>query len=869
MKKCILFLLLLSNMAIASSVPKLDLFKTLGGSGDDGAYDLVIDHDENIYVLGWYTGSIDLNPSAVSNFTTAFGNRDIFLAKYDSSGNYIWGFGIGSVGQDEGNVITLDSSGNVIIAGRFSGSLDFDPSINVNFKVSNGNRDIYLAKYDSLGNLVWVNSMGGNLYDDAEDVLVDTVGNIYLAGSFQTTVDFDPEGGVDLRVSNGLSDAYLACYSPAGIFNWVSTFGGNLDDDLAGIELWNNGSIYCSGYFTGSTDFDGNAGIHIVSSLGDADAFILKYDIQGNFHWVETLGGTGYDAAYGLDIFKDLIYFTGTFSDSVDFNPGIGVALKISGGSGDIFLCQFDSIGNFNWVNSAGGTGLDMGLDVAIDAFGNVINTGLFRGNSSFSGGSATQNLFALGDRDIYIDLFESSGDLLSVFAIGSFGVDNVRAFYFDRSNNVIYIPGVIGGITDFDPDSIIVTPMSFSGVSDIFFAKYHFCDSLTALNDIFGSNIVCEGDTLSYTVDSLISCVSCRWIFPPGSILLDSTGADVLFVAGGVSGFLEVFIENTCFASDTLRKSISSNSRPMIFVSDSICTGATYFFPDGSTGSTDTIQSSYFTAASGCDSIIVTNLKVTQPIIDLDTVVICNGSSYNYNGSNLSVTGLYSHTISTPGFCDTTHSLQLIVLPPNLFLQNKTLCDGDTLWVGSVAHTTGGVFIDTLLSSLFCDSIVISNLNMILVDTTVSISSGVYTSNQTNAVYQWYECGPVLTPIPNAIFQSYAMPLNGSYAVVVNVNGCIDTSRCFNATNTSIDDLSSTIGKVFVAPNPLEDHINISSFEIIEDMCLYSIEGKILRTEELNVTFFRLNMNDFMPALYILKVRTKSQFYQFRILKM
>ena len=236
MKKCILFLLLLSNLAIASSLPKLDFFRTLGGSGDDGAYDLVIDHNGNIYVLGWYTGSIDLNPSAVTNATTAYGNRDIFLAKYDSVGNYIWSFGVGSVGQDEGSVITLDSSGSVIIAGRFSGSLDFDPSINVNFKVSNGNRDIYLAKYDSLGNLIWVNSMGGNLYDDAEDVLVDTVGNIYLAGSFQTTVDFDPEGGVDLRVSNGLSDAYLACYSSNGIFNWVRTFGGNLEDDFSKIE---------------------------------------------------------------------------------------------------------------------------------------------------------------------------------------------------------------------------------------------------------------------------------------------------------------------------------------------------------------------------------------------------------------------------------------------------------------------------------------------------------------------------------------------------------------------------------------------------------------------------------------------------------
>lgn len=169
---------------MASNLPKLDFVKTLGGTGDDGAYDLVIDNNGNIYVLGWYTGSIDLNPSMTTNFTPAFGNRDIFLAKYDSIGNYIWGFGLGSIGQDEGSVITLDSTGNIIIAGRFSGSLDFDPSVNLNIKTSNGNRDIYLAKYDAFGNLIWINSMGGNLYDDAEDVIVDTLGNIYLGGSF-------------------------------------------------------------------------------------------------------------------------------------------------------------------------------------------------------------------------------------------------------------------------------------------------------------------------------------------------------------------------------------------------------------------------------------------------------------------------------------------------------------------------------------------------------------------------------------------------------------------------------------------------------------------------------------------------------------
>jgi hypothetical protein len=87
----------------------------------------------------------------------------------------------------------------------------------------------------------------------------------------------------------------------------------------------------------------------------------------------------------------------------------------------------------FNWVNTAGGVGFDLGMDVAVDILGQVISAGLFRGNSSFTGGTNIQNLQALGDRDIFIDVFERSGNLLNVFSLSSAGVDNVNAFYFNQ----------------------------------------------------------------------------------------------------------------------------------------------------------------------------------------------------------------------------------------------------------------------------------------------------------------------------------------------------------------------------------------------------------------------------------------------------
>jgi hypothetical protein len=592
MKICvkILFLIFLIGQG-SSSAQSLDFFKTMGGTGDDGAYDLVVDLDRNIYLLGWYTGVVDLDPGPGASNVSGFGNRDIFLAKYDSVGNHIWSFGIGGTGHDEGGDIAVDGAGNILISGRFSTSIDFDPGIGMNVKASTGDRDIYLAKYSPAGALLWVNTMGGVGYDDTEDMVVDATGNIYIAGSFQFTVDFNPGTGISTRVSSGLDDAYMACYSASGIFNWVKSFGGNGIDDFGGIQLDGSGFVYGVGLFSGTPDFDGGIGVYNVTSLGLSDVFIVKYDVLGNFHDVVTFGGIGADAAYGLELFNDLVYVTGSYSNGVDFDPGFLLAIKNSLGSGDIFLCQFDSLLNYNWVNSAGGVGFDLGVDVSVDSYGGVISTGLFRANSLFQGGLGSKNLIAMGDRDIFVEFFDASGNLKNVFPIGSVGVDNVNAFYYDKISNALFIPGFIGGVADFDPDINSTTPMNFSGVTDIFYAKYYFCDSVATINEILGDSVLCEGDTIYYAIDSLALCENCIWTFPTGSSLIDSTGADVLFVAGDQSGLLTVYKANTCLESDTVRLFITIKNRPLSYVSDSLCMGSIYTFPDGTTGTTDTVQ--------------------------------------------------------------------------------------------------------------------------------------------------------------------------------------------------------------------------------------------------------------------------------------
>ena len=603
-------------------------------------------------------------------------------------------------------------------------------------------------------------------------------------------------------------------------------------------------------------------------SVGSNDIFVVKYDLFGTFHWVKSMGGLGFDAAYGIEVLNENIYLSGTFSDVVDFDPNIGSFLKTSLGDGDIFLSKLDTLGNFIWVNSAGGIGMDMGMDVGVDQYGFVVSTGMFRSNSTFSGGGVVENLIALGDRDIYLDRFDSTGRLINAFSISSIGVENSHTFYLNNKSNSVYISGFYGGVTDFDPAPSSNTASPINGITDIFFAKYSYvCDSLIPIQFITGSSIVCEGDTLVYQVDTLTICEECVWVFPNGSVILDSLGAEVVFIAGNSSGVLEVSKNNSCFKLPSTFFPIQINNRFISFVSDSICSGGIYIFPDGTTGATDTIQNSYFTSQAGCDSIIITNLKLMSPVIISDSVTICSGSQFFFYGNSYSLPGLYFHTISNPGFCDTTRSLLMTVLPPNLFLQNKTLCSGDTLWVGSVAHTINGVYIDTLISSVFCDSIVISNLNIILVDTTVSINNGIYTSNQINAIYQWYECGSILTPIPNAIFQSYSVPINGSYAVVINVNGCIDTSVCVNVT-TPVVELNDLEEEIVISPNPISNHFQIQSKVLISEVLIIGSDGKLLLQELVNDFNFESSLNSYSVGMYILKIKTKNKDFFNRVFK-
>jgi len=233
--------------------------KRFGGSYADTGYSVSVDSSGNVYITGYFDSStIDFGGGALTNA----GNSDIFLAKFDSNGNHLWSKRFGGSSSDIGYSVSVDSSGNVYITGRFySSTIDFGGGALTNA----GYSDIFLARFDSNGNHKWSKRFGGSSDDRGSSVSVDSSGNVYITGYFDSsTIDF---GGGSL---NGLG-TFLAKFDSDGKHLWSKSFvGGN----GYFVSVDSSGNVYGTGYFQGSNiDFGGCP----LSSAGGYDIYLIKY----------------------------------------------------------------------------------------------------------------------------------------------------------------------------------------------------------------------------------------------------------------------------------------------------------------------------------------------------------------------------------------------------------------------------------------------------------------------------------------------------------------------------------------------------------------------------------------------------------------
>ncbi|QBN18636.1 SBBP repeat-containing protein [Flavobacterium nackdongense] len=456
----------------------------------------VVDASGNVITTGLFKNSIDFDPGAgvstltsVNNPNTANNQNDIFISKVDSNGNFVWAKQLAGIELKDATAVGVDAAGNVYTTGFFYGTVDFDPGAGVSNLTSKGYNDIFISKLDASGNFVWAKLMGSIFGDSGYAITVDPAGNVFTTGSFSDTCDFDPNAGVSTMTAL-VENIFISKLDTNGNFVWAKSMGGIAYNRGRLITSDAAGNVYVGGTFGGTTDFDPNAGVANLTSVGsfggNEDMFILKLDLNGSYVWAKQFSGTGTKFLKGMAVDASGNIFTaGMFSGTVDFNPSAAVA-NLSGPTygDDGFISKLDAAGNYVWVKQLEGTIRDV-ASLALDTAGNIYTTGNFYSDSptDFDVGVGIYNLSIMhrfGD-DTYILKLNASGSFVWVKQIGGVpsvtaGADTIgKSIVVDGSGN-IYTTGTFGSSTsdsgDFDPNAGVALLTPTGGSADMFVHK-------------------------------------------------------------------------------------------------------------------------------------------------------------------------------------------------------------------------------------------------------------------------------------------------------------------------------------------------------------------------------------------------------------
>jgi len=447
--------------------------RTWGDIYNDDCRTVNIDDWGNIYVAGDFWFTVDFDPGDDVEERTALGYKDAFLSKFDQSGNFLWVQAWGGViGYDRVQEVVTDSSGDVYVTGMFNGLVDFDPGDDVE-QYNGVGEDIYLSKFDSDGNFLWVITLGANSLDHGYAVALDSSGNPHITGLFNGTVDFDPGSGYAWRTSNGYREAFLGKYSPSGDLIWVAAYGGPLHDYGYGVIVDSSDNVYASGMFSGTVDFDPGGNTEIYPSHGGLDAYLTKFDSSGDHLWARTWGASLNDNVQEVELDgSGNAYVTGTYQLTVDFDPGGNIVPYTSNGLSDAYVSSFNPSGDFQWARAWGGTNYDAAYGVVVDDSFDVYVAGWYDNTVDFDPEGDGDVHVTNGSRDVYLTKFDSAGDHLWARTWGDWYYDYGQSCTLDNQDN-IYVSGYYYGTVDFDPGSEIDEHSSDTNSRDAFVVKF------------------------------------------------------------------------------------------------------------------------------------------------------------------------------------------------------------------------------------------------------------------------------------------------------------------------------------------------------------------------------------------------------------
>lgn len=643
--------------------------------------------------------------------------------------------------------------------------------------------------------------------------------------------------------------------------------GGTGNDYADYIDIDPSGSLYITGRFDGTSNFATSGAPVSLTSQGSSDVYLAKYTSAGALTWVISFGGTGLDRAYAVKTDANgNAYLIGTFSSTVDFDPGQGVASATATGT-DGFIAKFTGSGNYVWHRVYNGANTETLESIVLDGLGNLYFTGQFSSPTldidpgagtvlvnNLSGGVTTS--------DILISKLDTSGNFIWGYNLGGSSSDFGKSIIVDGAGNI-----ALGGYfsTSMVADSAGTITLTSNGSSDAFIARYspngsHIWsasfggtsgDIIYSVASDANANLYATGTFLSVT--DLDPGQDTSLVIPQGStdIFVSKFNSLNTFEWGGaiggsgsdISNHILVSPNGDVYTSGSFTDSADFNLGSTItriraidgrdgyvakYKSDGSyewafrvgSAGIDYArtaFIDPSNGeiwSTGYFNNTFypdpatlltqFNTAGLNDLYFARYGECSFPVVSTQpsNSSICTGASANFSISASAQNPTYQWQEGTNGGLIWTN------ISNGGIYSNATT---PTLTISNTTASLNNLFYRCIITA-DCGLSTTSGVGILQVspDTSVTVNGPVLTAVQNGATYQWLDCNNAFTPVSGANGKNFTVFVPGSYAVAVTRNGCTDTSSCYTVTQVGLNPISGN-SQLILHPNPVKDQLTVS----------------------------------------------------------
>ena len=842
--------------------------QTVGGS-DVGVSQITLTPENQLYMVGAFQDTCVIAPSEAAFPLISTGVHDGFILKFRPSCLKTYG----SVDTIVCGSYTGPSALYTwFMSGTYSDTL-FNSNAHGCDSIIQINLTVDTATYDTISPSVCNNylSPDGAFYWDSTGVYIDTLTNHLGCDSIITINLTILEKGRD-TVSVAACDSYA---SPSGNYVWtnsgtysdtLSNGSANSCDSIVTINLTINPFTYdtifpvvCGSYTAPSGNYVWSMSGNYNDTLPNANQFncdsIITIDLTVNDTTMSSMVVSScydYTSPSGNHVWST----TGIYSDTL-FNAntqGCDSILLIdltidttTFGTISPIVCAPYASPSGNHIYTTAGTFIDTipngnGCDSIITI------------NLSFGSPADTINVFACDDYTVPSgdETYNSSGTYQDTIP-STQGCDSLITINLTIGNH--------------SADTLIITACDSYTIpsgnathtnSGLYFdtlANAIGCDSLLVIN----LNIV------NGTIGNLTVSECGSYTVPSGNYTYNSTGtySDTISNQAGCDSIISI---NLTIHSPT-------GGTQTIQACDSFTVAGSTYYTSGTYS--NTLQNS-----NGCDSLLTTILTISSSTVESDTVQVCIGASYTYPDGTLEANVLneVTHTsqLVSQSNCDSVIHTTLTPHPVYLINENDTICSGESYtWPDGLTETNISIsqtYTSNLVSSVGCDSTINTNLEVVNLNPGISQDMDMLFYHEPVALgttFEWFLCGPPMTPLLNTNSAIYVPVVNGLYAVSVSYAGCTDTSGCASVTNVGLPKIIDNRGAILY-PNPTQTEVYLQlplSAQAL-DLQLYDIRGRLVKeVNNLMGTTIQISVSDLDQGVYILTAVEAGNHYRFRLI--